>query len=67
MREDDFLVCQSVFGQKPETIMPLQCSCGSQLPMLLYLLNLAVRKHYFCDHGRYSYFLVFKNHELLST
>lgn len=24
------LVCQSVFGQKPETLQPLQCSCGLQ-------------------------------------
>ena len=25
-----FWVCQSVFGQKPETLQPLQCSCGLQ-------------------------------------
>lgn len=49
-------VCRSVFGQKLETIMPLQCLCGSQILLLLF----SKETPFLSDHGPSSYFLVFK-------
>lgn len=37
------------------------------LPLFLYLLNLAAKTCYFCDHVRYLSFFVFKNPKLPST